>query len=86
MVVGRVIRFCLVGRGGAMEGPGLLGRGGRPACDDPTWSLLRRTREVGSFVHRHRSTIRMDGSADSTSLAGWVGFSEGNDGGVQKGD
>ncbi len=53
-----------------MEGPELLGRGGRPACDYPTclYCVGRERRGVSST--RHYSTISEGWEYDSTSAAG----------------
>ena len=46
-----------------MEGPGLLGRGGRPACDNPTRLLSKADEWWGVLVHKTLgSTIRRMGA------------------------
>ena len=68
-----------------MEGPELLGRGGRPACDYPTclYCVGRERRGVSST--RRYSTISEGWEYDSTSAAVWTGTSERSDGGVRAG-
>ena len=68
-----------------MEGPGLVCGRREASLRLPHVSLLRRTREVGVSSARRYSTITEGWEYDSTSAAGWVGISEGNDGGVRAG-
>ena len=67
-----------------MEGPGLLGRGGRPACDYPM-CLLARLDEVrrGVLVHKTLgSTIRRNGEHEPAAVVYRTELSDGDDGGV----
>ena len=68
-----------------MEGPVTLGQGREASLRLPHVSLLRRTREVGISSTRRRSTIRMDGSADSLPPAGERGSPRGTTGESRKG-
>ena len=58
-----------------MEGPGLLGRGGRPACDNPTclycggrerWGVLVR-KTLGSTIRKNGSTNPLPSSTERNS-------------------
>ena len=62
-----------------------LGQGREASLRLPHVSLLRRTREVGVSSTRRRSTIRMDGSADSLPPAGERGSPRGTTGESRKG-
>ena len=59
--------------------------GGGPACDYPTWPCCGGRGEWGVLVHKPALDHSEGWERLLTSAAGWVGISEGNDGGIGPG-